>query len=209
MRFILLYIFLARVTSLNYPYNPNIHNLGNHGLGGRIHAFMAPGITRLIDRTIYNTDVRANIGRDFENDTVLDIGCGVGISTMGKEGSLGIDTSIHMIQKARALYPTKYFNVGNGESFLGQWDVVTIMFVFHEAPQDGRAQLIENAKKMAKKRVVIVDIAPDYKPSRSMLSGEPYILDYLANIEQDLYDFNHEVIIEGHVHKWTFHCRNA
>lgn len=204
MRFILLYVFLVRVTSLNYPYNPKIHNMGNHGLGGRIHAFLAPGITRLIDRTIYKKDLRAEIGRGLENDTVLDIGCGVGISTMGKEGSLGIDTSLPMIEKARRSYPDKNFELGNGEHWNGEWDVVTIMYVFHEAPQEGRKCLIQNAKKVAKKKVVIVDIAPDYSPSTSMLSGEPYIIDYLSNVREELHDFEEEIILGGHVHKWTF-----
>ena len=34
--------------------------------------------------------------------------------------------------------------------------------------------------------VVIVDIAAHYQPSSSMLSGEPYVLDYLANIHSDI-----------------------
>lgn len=204
MRFILLYLVFASAAALKYPYNPRIHNMGNDGIGGRIHAFLAPGITRLIDHTVYKKDLRADIGKELGNETVLDIGCGVGISSMGKEGSLGIDTSHAMIARARNLFPGKKFEMSNGEDWKGEWDVVTIMYLFHEAPQEGRKSLIENAKKMARNRVIIVDISPDYKPSISMLSGEPYILDYLENVREDLCEFNEEIVLKGHVHKWTY-----
>jgi len=39
-----------------------------------------------------------------------------------------------------------------------------------------------------------------------MLSGEPYILDYLENIDKlfNRFSFRKETIIEGHVDKWTY-----
>ena len=37
-----------------YYYNPNIHNFGNVGFGGRIHAELAPFATKMIDTMCYN-----------------------------------------------------------------------------------------------------------------------------------------------------------
>ena len=42
------------------------------------------------------------------------------------------------------------------------------------------------------------------KPSKIMLSGEPYLLDYLNNIENILYDFEETIYIPGHVHIWKY-----
>lgn len=37
-----------------YPYDPRIHNFGNVGLGGKIHASLARPITKLIDNAAYS-----------------------------------------------------------------------------------------------------------------------------------------------------------
>ena len=42
-----------------YPYDPRIHNFGNVGIGGKIHANLARPITKLIDIAAYSgEDIR-------------------------------------------------------------------------------------------------------------------------------------------------------
>ena len=53
------------------------------------------------------------------------------------------------------------------------------------------------------------DIAPNYEPSKMMASGEPYILDYLQNIRDDLVDFSEAILQKDHVHKWTYNMKIA
>jgi ubiquinone/menaquinone biosynthesis C-methylase UbiE len=56
------------------------------------------------------------------------------------------------------------------------FDLVTIMYAFHEAPKEGRARILQEAYRVLKPggTVAVVDICTDYKPSDSMLAGEPY-----------------------------------
>ena len=48
-----------------------------------------------------------------------------------------------------------------------------------------------------------MDICPEYNPSKLMLEGEPYLMDYKVHIDDDLSDAKKEVIKEGHVNLWT------
>ena len=194
-----------------YPYNPRIHTLGNHGILGKLHAEIAPIFIGVTDRIIYNENVRQRvIDQIGVNKSVLDIGCGVGISTSNSQGSMGIDTSKPMIEKARNLFPEKTFAVEHGEHWSGtkDFDVVTSMFCFHEIPRESRKKMIERCLNYAREQVIIVDISPNYQPNKSMLSGEPYLIDYLENICDDLVDFEETVLVNNHVHMWaiTLHC---
>tara|TARA_B110000114_G_C14976770_1_gene350811 strand:+ start:102 stop:743 length:642 start_codon:yes stop_codon:yes gene_type:complete len=189
-----------------YPYNPNIHTIGNHGFMGRVHAEIAPLFIEFTERAIYDDHIRQRMIEELGKDkSILDIGCGVGISTSNAKGSLGIDTSMPMIEKAKILYPDKSFALGNGEHWECDkgFDAVTTMFCFHEIPQQSRKHLIAKCLKYARERVVIVDISPNYIPNKHMLSGEPYLPDYLENIRDDLCDFEETVLVSDHVHKWS------
>ena len=81
------------------------------------------------------------------------------------------------------------------------------MFFFHELPRSARLKVIENCIRVTGERVVVIDIDPNYSPSSSMLSGEPYILDYIKHIDQDmkLYGGIKKRIIEGRVSRWDFY----
>ena len=46
------------------------------------------------------------------------------------------------------------------------------------------------------------DIASNYKPKEIMLSGEPYLIDYLNNIDNFLKNFKKIIIVPDHVHLW-------
>ena len=48
-----------------YPYNPNIHTLGNHGIGGKLHAEIAVPFTHFTNKLVYRENVRENVVRKF------------------------------------------------------------------------------------------------------------------------------------------------
>ena len=80
------------------------------------------------------------------------------------------------------------FVQGNAEEW-GETDscaVATIMYGMHEMPQGARRRVIRNAMRIARQSALVVDIWPGFEPSPMMLSGEPYVLDYLANIDADV-----------------------
>jgi ubiquinone/menaquinone biosynthesis C-methylase UbiE len=85
------------------------------------------------------------------------------------------------------LNPKQNFVKGNAETW-GQsksFDIVTCMFATHEMPKAARLRVLENAKRIARKRVIFVDLDPDYIPSEAMLVGEPYVLEYKRNVDVD------------------------
>ena len=88
-----------------YPFDTRIHNFGNVGFGGKIHATFAPYITRSIDRKrYYGRNIREEINdyieKKYHNSRALDLCCGIGIST----SKYGIDTSSEFIKKAKKKY---------------------------------------------------------------------------------------------------------
>lgn len=192
---------------IHYPFDPRIHTLGNHGALGKVHAAIAPIFTKMIDYNIYGEDIRAKVvSEQGVNASILDLGCGTGFSTSSHPGSVGMDLSKEMLEIANNIFPDKHFIEGNAEDPIveGNFDVVSIMFLFHEVPQFSRKRIIDKAKMIAHKRVIIVDIAPEYNPSPLMEKGEPYIRDYLAHIRDDLNDFNEHILVKGHVHMWSY-----
>ena len=214
-----------------YPFNPNIHNFGNIGFRGAIHSELAPLFTKIIDNNAYNgRDIRREIIDKLENknynqnyntnsnnvpcnepkNKILDLCCGVGIST----AQYGIDTSPQMINKAKREYPNKKFLVQNAENFwksnhldfFTNINIVTCMFAFHEMPEYAHEKIINNSLRLASKEVVIVDISPEYKSSKLMRSGEPYLLDYQKSIEKTMvnYLFERSEYIPKHVTIWKY-----
>lgn len=196
------------IVSLKQPYwyNPVIHNLGNTGFLGNIHAISTPCITRFIDDHAYSgIDVRKKI-YDDTTGTVCDLCCGTGFST--KPGNTGVDTSKEMLRFANFYNPGSRYLFGNAETFGKdrEFDTVTCMFAFHEIPEEGHRKILNNALRISKNKVIIVDISTDYKPSRLMLAGEPYTLDYLKNMNElmENYSFEKTNFIKGHVDIWTY-----
>lgn len=182
---------LALQASAFVPYwkDPRIHNMGNVGLGGGLHAAMAPLATHIIDRLAYGgVDVRASILAEHTRpeDDVADFGCGTGFSTTAS--GTGVDASAEMLSVAKWVHPDKAFESGNIEAWglPASRDVVTIMFVLHEAPRSARRRILRNAAQVARGKVVVADIAPSYRPSKTMLLGEPFVLDYLEHIDEDV-----------------------
>ena len=223
MRILIIVTYFSYTSALasNYkfvpPYynDPRIHNLGNTGLGGRIHAYFAPYATKIIDKLRYdNVDLRKEFLNFYTNyyykkynhkPKIIDLCCGVGIST--HESAIGIDTSPDMINRAKKLYPNR-FVIANAEHYgaINEFDVATIMFSLHEMPSYGYKNVVKNAKYISQNEVLIMDISPTYKPSKLMLSGEPYLENYKKNINCYLKSegFKSVNLIENHVTLWHY-----
>ena len=203
-----------------YYYDRRIHNFGNIGLGGKIHSLLAPYATKLIDDKCYNSvNIRQSIlssyNQDFYNKhervpKLIDLCCGTGSSTATNQ--LGIDTSDEMLSAATLSAATTQFIKGNAENY-GQpqeFDTATLMFAFHEMPNYAHHKIIKNAKKITKHDILIVDISPNYSPSKLMLMGEPYLLNYKATIQDLLqkHQFNYLEYIPNHVGLWVYSHKN-
>ena len=58
-------------------------------------------------------------------------------------------------------------------------------------------------KQYTKIGIFIMDISDTYTPSRSMISGEPFIKNYLEEINNDLKDFYKFNLIKDRVVIWA------
>lgn len=166
--------------------NPRIHNFGNHGFLGAVHAALAPFATYLIDQVAYEGyDVRQVLRRDAPPNT-LDLGSGVGLSTSPK--GIGVDASREMIEMAQFLHRDSTFVRGLAETYgtANTYPRVTCAFLLHEQPQDRRRRILRNALRVTSREVLVMDIHPSYEPSWMMKTGEPYIDDYLAHNDADV-----------------------
>ena len=193
------------IVSTPYYYNNCIHNMGNIGPIGLLHACLAPTFTKIIDKKAYKgIDVRRKVYESLSSDSVLDLCCGTGFSTA--PGGTGVDTSPEMLSVADIFNPGRTYDFGNAENYGDDksFDYVTCMFAFHEMPNEAHYKIIENAKRIARNKVIIVDISTDYVPSEMMVLGEPYLLMYLQTIDGILGDFKKKTIIEGHVDYWEY-----
>jgi SAM-dependent methyltransferase len=217
-------IIYSYLNLINTPYwnNKKIHNLGNIGVLGNIHAMTAPIMTKFIDRTAYDgRNVREEVYNSLDG-CVLDMCCGTGFST--KPGSVGIDTSLEMLRFSKLFNPGSEYCYGNAETFGSneEFDTVSVMFSCHEMPSYAHINVIRNAIRVARKKVVIVDISLDYKPSDIMISGEPYIVDYIDSFQKTMDNivwkeepdtsfpifhlprWNKTTLVDRHVDMWVY-----
>jgi ubiquinone/menaquinone biosynthesis C-methylase UbiE len=218
---------LIQIPKPKYYYDPRIHNMGNIGLGGQLHSLLAPYATKLIDDKCYNSinirqAILSSYNQDFYNKyehvpKLIDLCCGTGTSTAANQ--LGIDSSEAMISAAQAQatitrgknkHNNKHtkFIIANAENY-GQpqeFDTATLMFAFHEMPNYAHHKIIKNAKRITKHDIIIVDISPNYIPSKLMLYGEPYLLNYKATIHEILekHQFTYLEYIPNHVGLWIY-----
>jgi ubiquinone/menaquinone biosynthesis C-methylase UbiE len=221
LKLIIIFLTFDPTISTKYYYDPRIHNFGNIGLGGQIHSMLAPYATKVIDNKCYNSvNIRQLILSKYSQDfyknherlpKLIDLCCGTGTSTATNQ--LGIDSSLPMITQAKKIHNNKQaiktqFIIGNAENY-GQedeFDTSTLMFAFHEMPNYAHHKIIKNAKKITKHAIIIVDINPDYSPSKLMLIGEPYLLNYKATIHELLtqHQFSYLEYIPNHVGLWYY-----
>lgn len=171
---------------------------------------------------------------------VVDLCCGVGISTRAlrhafpnAETVMGIDTSSEMISMASFLsshlsivkpmlqremnvarVAKTIFSRANAENThlpSRSFDLVTVMYAFHEAPSHGRHNILKEAHRLLQPggTLAVIDICTDYTPSKSMLAGEPYVLEYQKNIHRQLRTFRgfaevtYKTVVPNHVGMWV------
>lgn len=106
------------------------------------------------------------------------------------------------------------FTKGNAENTPfkdASFDVVTIMYAFHEAPRKGRQRILKEARRLLSPGGVlaVIDISTDFEPSKSMLAGEPYVIEYQKNIHNQLghqrgfSPAQYKSLVPGHVDMWV------
>lgn len=106
------------------------------------------------------------------------------------------------------------FLQGNAESTSlpdQSFDLVTVMWAFHEAPLQGRDKILKEARRLLSPGgiLAVVDISSEYVPSKTMLQGEPYVQEYQENIHNQLQDIRgfkapqFRSIVENHLSMWT------
>ena len=109
---------------------------------------------------------------------------------------------------------TTVFARGNAERInlpSGSFDLVTIMYAFHEIPHAARYRILRESRRLLKEGgiLAIVDISPEYTPTEMMLAGEPYVIEYQKNICKQLSlargfaNYQFRTVIPGHVEMWT------
>jgi SAM-dependent methyltransferase len=223
LKLIVIFLTFNSAISTKYYYDSRIHNFGNIGLGGQIHSMLAPYATKVIDKKCYNSvNIRQLILSKYTQDfyknheklpKIIDLCCGTGTSTATNQ--LGIDTSNKMISQANInnqqslkTHTHTQFIIGNAENYgkSQEFDTATLMFAFHEMPNYAHHKIIKNAKKITKHAIIIVDINPNYSPSKLMLIGEPYLLNYKATIHELLtqHQFSYLEYIQNHVGLWYY-----
>lgn len=145
-----------------------------------------------------------------KNKRILDIGCGLGYSTSSSDGSLGIDINKHNIKNAKKMFPNKNFRHSSADANCldEEFDVVTCMFYLNNVPQYLRNKVIDSAIEIAKERVVIVDIDPDYVPELNLIKQRIYIPDYIKHCRKDLSSFNENVLVDGLLNIWIYNKEN-
>lgn len=123
--------------------------------------------------------------------------------------------------KTGCIFRGVHFKKGNAEKTElpdQSFDVITVMYAFHEAPKKGREQIIKEARRLLAPGGVlaIVDISADYEPSPNMLAGEPYVIEYQQNMSTQLRRMkgflrpSYKTLVPGHVGMWTLkRSRNA
>lgn len=90
------------------------------------------------------------------------------------------------------------------------FDLVTIMYAFHEAPTAGRDKILQEARRLLQPggMLAVVDISTDYTPSEVMLKGEPYVIEYQENIHDQMGSFEgfssqgYKTLVPNHVGMW-------
>lgn len=257
-----------------YWYNPTIHTFGNIGIFGGFHAALAPISTKIIDMVAYDgEDIRSTVAQKLSRIVkartsrcgrparVLDMCCGVGISTRALQDAfpdsdcvVGLDTSPEMVNMANFLtthlrfvkplmalvIPDKskknkkpnllarnwgfssrraQFFTANAErtNFPSKtFDLVTVMYAFHEAPEIGREKILQEAHRVLQPggTLAVIDISTDYTPSKPMLAGEPYVLEYQKNIHRQMRSLKgftkvqYQHLVQDHVGIWILKRTN-
>lgn len=197
-----------------------------------MHALGARFATRVIDHVAYNgTNMRHDLASEmtdiFSNSKnkcdLLEVGCGVGtltselVKTKVFDNIFAVDTSPEMLHIAQTYVSGPEYKLMNGAD-VGQTydvDVAIACMVMHELPRSAHAKLIKAMVQSVQKRrgeAWFIDIDPDYTPSETFLTGEPYATKYLKSIQDtfeevcsEMHDVQYDTfqVIPSHVRGWV------
>jgi ubiquinone/menaquinone biosynthesis C-methylase UbiE len=139
---------------------------------------------------------------------IVDLCCGIGASTRVMQEAftaawvVGVDASDAMLRvaknyerlgrrlvaKHKAEIEYANGNAENTELPAESFDIATLFYGFHEVPHRGRQEILNEMQRLLTPGgyAAILDISPSFTPNLSMLAGEPYILEYQANITEQL-----------------------
>lgn len=209
------------------PLHPAVHNFGNTGILGALHARFAWLATKRIDEVAYEgrnmrRELVATLNETHFGARVLEVGCGAGTLTYelvrarAFQSIVAVDVSNEMIDVAKEKVPQGVqFRIENGVDIEDtDVDVAIACMVAHEMPLVAHRELagvMLAATRNASGEVWFVDIDPSYIPSVMMLSGEPYVERYLSRFNDTLFEyaFEHGVrcetfpVIDQHVRAWV------
>jgi ubiquinone/menaquinone biosynthesis C-methylase UbiE len=128
------------------------------------------------------------------------------------------DSYVAMQRKGYALRQRTHFchtrfarsNAENTMLPAESFDLVTIMYGFHEVPKAGRQAMLQEARRLLTPggTLAVIDISVDYKPSASMLRGEPYVTEYQQNIHNQIFSSegfgrkSYRDVVPNHLGMW-------
>lgn len=180
------------------PHNPSVHNVGNNNL---LHALLLPVIWTYIKYTAFQgVDVRSRslsyVPRAYLANGACDLGCSVGhmsktLQNVGVTPVVGLDTSESMLHVARLHAPTIHFETRNVcLDLLPTAGLYSISFLFHEMPVAAQYTTLKQILSTnSSAGILVVDIDPVIELKGTPETGqEPYIADYLANVERMMED---------------------
>ena len=178
--------------------HPHVHTMGNTGALGMMHAWLLPLIWLWIRHSTFDgLDVREvalkNVA-DLEHYPKHSLAVDLGTSTGGMARTLrcngfstvGVDTSATMLGLARIYSPNIPFYKGNVCTCeLPRASIYTLSFLMHEMPMEAQYMALRNALRRRNQNgcVCVIDIHPDVVVKHTYTGYEPFLQDYLKNIE--------------------------
>lgn len=148
--------------------------------------------------------------------TVVDMGCGIGISTNflaktcpSATAVYGLDLSPYFLDYAVRKKPIVYLhrNIEDTKMFDGSVDLISISYVFHELPLEASRQLLRECHRILKPGgiLAVLDMSPEIEATNRSLKyifdrTEPYLDDFqeFCDVKNDIlrdigFEMPHEV----------------
>ncbi len=111
----------------------------------------------------------------IEKKKIIDIGCGTIQYFYAPEKTLrrvGIDTSPEMLREAKRLYPHSEYITQSGEHLPypnDSFDVALLLFMLHHIPSNEWGMFLGEARRVAKKEILIIDHVQHDSPLLSLV----------------------------------------